>query len=283
MGEFEFYLLNYFGTISDSEAVYSRPVFRKLKFSRYHLAQKSEAKFVNKVKMKYSQPRDTTRTYQAHCCTPKIKWLLITGILTDPEFKTFVIMIENTKIAVFDFIKNGIIAIFMVNYVSEYCILNSKILFQDKQIKTLIYDPHTEKFYWQLDCNIYRFDMHGETFIVNASARIHDHQGKLTDQREIIITDLSEQGSIKIPNESLVCSCRFKDNILIFSESGNNYKYYDIARNTAIDVGNFVYWLPDSLSFFENQTVLTNVNIIDQPRKHHKQHYSKEILQIGSQ
>ena len=84
---------------------------------------------------------------------------------------------------------------------------------------------------------------------------------KLTDQREIIITDLSEQDSVKIPNESLVCSCRFKDNILIFSESGDNYNYYDIARNTAIDVGNFVCWLPDSLSFFENQTVL-NVNII---------------------
>ena len=70
---------------------------------------------------------------------------------------------------------------------------------------------------------------------------------------------------MKILNESLVCSCRFKDNILIFSESGDNYNYYDIARNTAIDVGNFVCWLPDSLSFFEDQAVLTNVNIINQP------------------
>ena len=136
-------------------------------------------------------------------------------------------MIESTKIAVFDFIKKGIIATFMVNNVSEYCILNSKILFQDKERKTLVYDPHTEKFYCLSDFNIYRFDMRGETFIVQASAR--------TNQREIIITDLSQQGSVKIPNESLVCSCRFKDNILIFSENGNNYKYYDIARNTAED------------------------------------------------
>ena len=91
---------------------------------------------------------------------------------------------------------------------------------------------------------------------------------------------------MKILNESLVCSCRFKDNILIFSESGDNYNYYDIARNTAIDIGNFFCWLPNSLSFFENQTGLTNVNIINQPSNNpnpnHKQQYSKEILQRGS-
>ena len=45
------------------------------------------------------------RTYQGHSCTPRIEWLPITGILADPEFKTFVIMIENTKFAVFDLIR----------------------------------------------------------------------------------------------------------------------------------------------------------------------------------
>ena len=57
---FRLYLLNYFGTISEKEAVYSRSVFRKLKFSKYHLTQKSEAEFVKKVKMKYGQPQNTT-------------------------------------------------------------------------------------------------------------------------------------------------------------------------------------------------------------------------------
>ena len=64
----------------------------------------------------------------------------------------------------------------------------------------MVYDPSHETFYWLSDKPINWIDMHGETFIMHA----HDHPGKLTDQREIIITDLSEQGSVKIPNESLV-------------------------------------------------------------------------------
>ncbi len=57
---FLLYVLNFFGTMAEKEVVYTRPIFRKLKFSKYHLTQKSEAEFVKKVKIKYGEPENTT-------------------------------------------------------------------------------------------------------------------------------------------------------------------------------------------------------------------------------
>jgi hypothetical protein len=65
-------------------------------------------------------------------------------------------------------------------------------------------------------------------------------------------TDL--QNFIKIENDrNLLCSCHIKDNILVLvnPEKPSDALYHDIKRNTVIDVGNFIGWLTDSLSYME--------------------------------
>lgn len=71
-------------TCQHKQDIYGRTVFRQLKFSKYVLKQKSEAKFVCKVKMKYGQPENN-----------HLYWGLVTGYSQisctneDPRLKMF--------------------------------------------------------------------------------------------------------------------------------------------------------------------------------------------------
>lgn len=128
----------------------------------------------------------------------------------------------------------------------HYCIWNSFVLFKEQSYRLLAYNTGLEKFHWLGDESIANIHLHGEIITVNTSG---------SNGNRIIITDLIKEPVI-IPNAILKCSCQYENQILILTETNrSNQSYYDLARKTVIDVGNFVCWLPDSLSFFENQTI----------------------------
>jgi hypothetical protein len=212
--------------------------------------------------------------YQNHKCGLDIVWKDCTGIVTDQDFKTFVIMKQPSNISVYDLIKKGTVAVFSMSTEYKepvsYFIMGSLIIFKFGSGAFALYDSNKEGFSLLADGNhVVRLDKHDTTLIfhLQGTTTLTDTKDPATlnpatntyfQKNSICITDFTSNHVI-IKDRVLVCSCHFTDKILILAEIVypnpiSTYQYYDLKRSSAIDVGNFVCWLPNSLSFFEYQT-----------------------------
>jgi Zinc finger, C3HC4 type (RING finger) len=203
-------------------------------------------------------------------------------MISDARFNSVVVFPSDKGISVYDYEKKGTVATFLYpvpkrdlngSYVTAtptrtktrcYTIFGSSVIFRYQYIFfgtdhfcICCYNLANEKFYSANAEDEYFTQMYrqGDNLIFggNEYPTIGNQNQYFKPIRKVFITkDL--QNFIKIENDrNLLCSCHIKDNILVLvnPEKPSDGLYHDIKRNTVIDVGNFIGWLPDSLSYME--------------------------------
>lgn len=202
-----------------------------------------------------------------HRCGTQIEWQSASGIVTNPHFNGFVLIVEKEKLSIFNCYKKGITSTILVpnGYPHgdlKYGLWNSMILFQGS--KNSYYDPSLEKF-TELPVGYTFSRILGKSLLLSKAGtyiqtrQAVDPQGYHTAGTFIVTDSLKEPFNIHEGNVS--CSCQFAKQIFILHNPpypGNNnpaFSYYDLNRKSIIDARIFICWLPDSLSFFEYANV----------------------------
>ena len=200
---------------------------------------------------------------------------------------------DDKNITVFDFVKKEIVAVFSMEHGKLNGHNFPVSYFQHDQLvilrygsRYIVYDAQKELFSLLAGGeNVAAFHQHGAALILNTESpvlvngkEVMSHYGRPTTSKVYICNVSGTSTPRIICDRKICCSCRLDEGILILdrlyvAESEKEYgsskyrdkvsamesegkEYFDTKRNSAIDVGNFVCWLPSSLSFFEYQSSL---------------------------